>query len=125
MDAAPEHVEGATCAGEVARIVGREGLRPEDRHRIAGIGGDDICPIDHPGTGQVEAAAVVGVVGVVAILRKGVLIDGTLPDLRSEAVEQFDIEDVDRVVADVAMDPDLVGLYPRNYDPAEYRGETG
>ena len=114
MDAASEHVKGAAGASEIPRIVGRDGLRPENGHRIPGVGGDDVGPIGHARAREVEAAAVVRVVGVVAVLREGILIDRALPDLGPVPVEQAEVEDVDRVVADAAMDLYLVGSgWPR------------
>jgi hypothetical protein len=42
-------------------------------------------------------------------LREGILIDRALPDLGPVPVEQTKVEDVDRVVADAAMNLYLVG----------------
>ena len=125
MDATAQHVEGAVGTAEISCIVGGDGLRPENRHRFPGIGGDDVGPIGHTRARQVEAAAVVRVVGVVAVLREGVLIDRPLPDLGTVPVEQAEVEDVDRVVADAAMDLHLVGLGWPSQAAKEQGGSTG
>ena len=124
MDTAAEHMEGAVGAAEISRIVGGDGPGPEDRHRIPGVGGDDVGPVDDPWAGQVKAAAVVGVVGVVAVLREGVFIYCALADVRPEAVQQADIEDVDRVVTDVPVNLDLVSSAGPGQEAAYHEDKT-